>query len=435
MRWLVSIAALSACADAAHSRNPRNDPPAAGSAARTTATACVRLPLRKWQTAVASPLKQKVGYRYLVFSDGRQFLVVESSPPRDAALYDPCADRWTSLDAEQADAWLRRKDVIGPLHRYEEGVRIGRKRVVFPASRSTSMAQFDNATIVDLASGKQVKVARAHAPTERYANGGIPGNHLELPIGNAVFVWGGSGHAGYARDGAVLDVASGRWRRIATRGAPSGRDAPNAVWTGREVIVWGGLGDAIRARPSAAPTGRVGFTDGARYDPRTDTWSKLSDAGAPSARGEPVIGWTGTSFLSLGGSPPDQPGIFTVGAANVPAQRAGGLYDPRTNRWRPLASPAGFGSLSRQVLSGPAGLAVLGDGGLAVLDEPSATWTVLPAHGAFGGDYGWSGTILLVFRGFDPGPPGPTGCEGVEHACDPVSRSSWMTEARVIRLF
>lgn len=35
----------------------------------------------------------------------------------------------------------------------------------------------------------------------------------------------------------------GRWESITTKGAPSARYGHTAVWTGKEMIVWGGEGD------------------------------------------------------------------------------------------------------------------------------------------------------------------------------------------------
>ena len=44
-----------------------------------------------------------------------------------------------------------------------------------------------------------------------------------------------------------------------------------AVWTGSEMIVWGGV------RPGLLNTG-------GRYDPGTDSWTATSTTNAPSAR-------------------------------------------------------------------------------------------------------------------------------------------------------
>lgn len=61
--------------------------------------------------------------------------------------------------------------------------------------------------------------------------------------------------------------AAGSWRLVAPSPL-SPRADHSVVWTGREMIVWGG--DA----------GGSYFADGAAYDPRRDTWRKIAPAAA-----------------------------------------------------------------------------------------------------------------------------------------------------------
>src|SRR5206468_6725062 len=81
------------------------------------------------------------------------------------------------------------------------------------------------------------------------------------------------------------DEPDGVWTPISQDGAPSPRWGHSAVWTGNEMLVWGGLG----------PTGRLG--DGSRYNPETDVWRPMSTVGAPSVRGEQVAVWTGSEMV------------------------------------------------------------------------------------------------------------------------------------------
>jgi hypothetical protein len=88
-------------------------------------------------------------------------------------------------------------------------------------------------------------------------------------------------------------------------GAPEARYYHTAVWTGSEMIVWGG-------------TGNFGtFNDGRRYDPATDTWTATSTTNATEARYQHTAVWTGTQMIVWGGYAP------SVGYAND-----GGRYDP-----------------------------------------------------------------------------------------------------------
>lgn len=124
-------------------------------------------------------------------------------------------------------------------------------------------------------------------------------------------------------DGAAYDPAEGTWRPISPAGAPSPRADPSAVWTGREMLVWGGFGE-----------GYLG--DGAAYNPTTDTWRRLPGAGAPRPRYRSVAAWTGQALLICGGVNAALGGLLTDAAS----------YDPKTNRWSalpPIGARAGRG--------------------------------------------------------------------------------------------
>jgi hypothetical protein len=70
-----------------------------------------------------------------------------------------------------------------------------------------------------------------------------------------MIVWGGSG-AGYRNDGGRYNPTADSWAAVTTAGAPSARGYHTAAWTGREMIVWGGLfsstalGDTFSYTPS-----------------------------------------------------------------------------------------------------------------------------------------------------------------------------------------
>ncbi|TMQ90717.1 hypothetical protein ETD83_34185 [Actinomadura soli] len=112
--------------------------------------------------------------------------------------------------------------------------------------------------------------------------------------GKEMIYWGG--RAGgqtdlrYFADGAAYDPAARRWRSIAP--APLGaRSGHIAVWTGREMIVWGGR---------AAGTGSI--LDGAAYDPANDRWHRLPSAPKGNAREYGKGVWYGGLLMVGGGS-------------------------------------------------------------------------------------------------------------------------------------
>src|SRR5439155_22846322 len=106
-------------------------------------------------------------------------------------------------------------------------------------------------------------------------------------------------------------------------GAPSRRSQFAAVWTGTEMVVWGGVTD-----------GGLELNDGARYNPETDTWTPMSDASGLEPRMEPTGIWTGEEFIVFGGMK------FTGGQFSF---GDGARYLPITDTWTPLPTDNGPG--------------------------------------------------------------------------------------------
>ena len=80
------------------------------------------------------------------------------------------------------------------------------------------------------------------------------------------------------------------WTPTSVTNAPNGRDSHTAVWTGTEMIVWGGhVAD------------NNDFNTGGRYNPSTDSWTPTSTVNAPEARVGQTAIWTGTEMIVWGG--------------------------------------------------------------------------------------------------------------------------------------
>ena len=95
--------------------------------------------------------------------------------------------------------------------------------------------------------------------------------------------------SGFLNTGGRYNPSTDSWTATSTTNAPSGRYLHTAVWTGSEMIVWGG----------------VMVTDdlntGGRYNPSTDTWTATSTTNAPSARDDHTAVWTGSEMIVWGG--------------------------------------------------------------------------------------------------------------------------------------
>src|SRR5687767_12130768 len=77
-------------------------------------------------------------------------------------------------------------------------------------------------------------------------------------------------------------VSADTWQQRAS--GPSARLLHTAVWTGTEMIVWGGA-DSVGA-----------LNDGQRYNPALNSWTAVTTSGAPSARSRHTAVWTGTKM-------------------------------------------------------------------------------------------------------------------------------------------
>lgn len=198
--------------------------------------------------------------------------------------------------------------------------------------------------------------------------------------GTEMLLWGGEGPNGPTDDGAAYSPAADSWRMLPA-GPLSARNAPAAVWTGKEMLLWGGhvSGDA-----------RV---DGAAFDPAMGRWRSIAEAPVRSA-GRPVAVWTGSEMLVLAG----------VNSHDAAA------YDPAADAWRqlpdlpgqlqaPTPAVAWTGSQIAAVLSYPgAGPATPGGAGsgVFVLAPRAETWTELPRLGAGQVRLAWTGKSLLA---------------------------------------
>jgi hypothetical protein len=77
-------------------------------------------------------------------------------------------------------------------------------------------------------------------------------------------VFGGYNYHRSFSDGAAYDPARNRWRKL-PRAPIKPRFEHSAIWTGTEVIVFGGTWDF----------GHIALGDGAIYDPQRNHWTRL----------------------------------------------------------------------------------------------------------------------------------------------------------------
>lgn len=255
--------------------------------------------------------------------------------------------------------------------------------------------------------------------------------------GDRLLVRGGRELPDFAPSTALHEYvpATDTWRRrddAAT--APPHRYKESITWTGHELIVWGGM----------EPEGKTATAGGWRFDPASDTWTPISPLGQPSARWGHAGLWTGREVLVFGGAGSSgggdaamQGGLYdpatdtwraffeepvAIEQAIWAGDRAfvwdifGGAwtFQPDLDRWTSLALP--------EAIDGRVGVSLVWTGHHVVVwggrSDPNSdaqagalydpvhdTWTAMSKDGVPDGRARhmavWTGTEMLVWGGVD----------------------------------
>ena len=143
--------------------------------------------------------------------------------------------------------------------------------------------------------------------------------HTAVWTGTEMIVWGGIIDLNYTSTGGKYKPSTDSWTATNTTNAPTGRDVRTPVWTGSEMIVWGGY------------DGTNSLNTGGKYNPGTDNWTATSTTNAPAPRNSNTAVWTGSAMIVWGGG-------------DAVYFNTGGRYNPSTNSWTTTSitnAPAG----------------------------------------------------------------------------------------------
>ncbi len=282
-------------------------------------------------------------------------------------IYNPATDTWSATTTTKA-----------PTPRQgHTAVWTGSEMIVWGGGDNTG-ARYNPATN----SWKAIRDSGPGVPEGRL-------NHVAVWSGTEMVVWGGiSGTTSLPLNtGGRYDPAGNKWKTTSVgAGVPTARQSATAVWTGSQMVVWGGS--------SGAPTGT-----GGRYSPATDTWTATSTAGSPAARSAHTSVWSGTEMLVWGGND----GFADLGS--------GARYATASDSWvataqiappAPRAGQAAVWTGSEMfVWGGSNGGLLLNTGGRYV--PATNSWTSTSTVGAPSARSGmtavWTGTEVIVWGG------------------------------------
>ncbi len=150
--------------------------------------------------------------------------------------------------------------------------------------------------------------------------------HTAVWTGKEMIVWGGTDYNHYFNNGARYDPITDSWRPMTVVGAPTARGSLTAVWTGQEMIVWGGfyMVGTVYTLHNRYPA------DLGRYNPDRDSWITNTVAGSPTPRAECSAIWDGTEVIVWGGYNGKTYGGRTV-------LNTGGRFNPVSETWAPVS--------------------------------------------------------------------------------------------------
>jgi N-acetylneuraminic acid mutarotase len=216
----------------------------------------------------------------------------------DGAAYNPATDSWTLLNSVNA-----------PLARnLHTAIWTGTEMIIWGGQISGTKT--NTGSKYNFATSTWTALPTALGPSARFF-------HTALWTGSKMLIWGGEDIAGLRKnDGAVYNNATNTWDGpTATVSAPVARYRHTAIWTGTEMVIWGGT-----------DPGSGYFNSGGKYNPSTNTWTSATNlSGAPANRAGHAAIWTGNRMIIWGGNVAGTPGNELT--------NTGGKYDPATNTW------------------------------------------------------------------------------------------------------
>jgi N-acetylneuraminic acid mutarotase len=247
---------------------------------------------------------------------------------------------------------------------------------VFPNPSFNTGARYNPST------DNWVGTTTTDAPSGRYS-------HTAVWTGSEMIVWGGSDFSGnFFNTGGRYDPATDSWTGTSTTNPPAARSAHTAIWTGSVMIVWGGY------------DGANDLSSGGKYNASTDSWTTTSTTNAPSARELHTAVWTGSEMIIWGGQSGGSP-LNTGGRYNSDSDNW--IATTTTNAPEGRANHTGVWSASEMIIwGGDSSGSPFNTGGR--YNPGTNSWTATDTVNAPAGrSYHtavWTGSEMIVWGGY-----------------------------------
>jgi hypothetical protein len=306
------------------------------------------------------------------------------APVNTGGRYDPITDSWSPTAVNTSGA---------PTARHGHAA-------VWTGSEMIVWGGWDSTTTISGARYIPATDTWSSSPTSTIGAPSARFYHTAVWTGSEIIIWGGiTSAATTLNDGGRYNPVTNTWSvtPMSTVGAPSGREAPSSIWTGKEMIVWGGWDGTMQ-------------NNGGRYNPLNNTWtSGPTTINAPTARDGHAAVWTGTEMIVWGG--------YAGGSSDL---NTGARYNPATDIWTATTSTVGAPTArdnitavwtgSQMLIWGgqTAGVGTLNTGGRYTPYETVAlthdSWQTMSTVGAPTARSGpsaiWTGSQMIVWGGF-----------------------------------
>lgn len=221
---------------------------------------------------------------------------------KGGGIYDPASDTWSAVNESGEPSG--RVDHLS--------VWTGNLMIIWGGRSDTQPT--DSGAAYSPESNTWTPLPKDGSPSPRYAS-------AAAWTGSQWLVWGGYDFFDWKNDGAVFDPSKNAWTQaIPSAGAPTARQSASGAWDGEHLIVWGGW--------TGGPYENTGGMWSPKSGAANNGWTSITMQNAPSARSFHAGVWTGHELLVWGGCGGDGCNQFLGDGGRFAPSESGGTWTP-----------------------------------------------------------------------------------------------------------